>query len=134
LKEHIHGRVLHVVATEHARTKSGKRREIPVNEATQATIDELLYKNDTDFIMPRMNFRSLLRSFDRDVERLDRPGSLYWLRRTFCAHYALAGTPIRAVQQWARHSRIEMTERNSHVSKEFDRFARNINFGEKQFS
>lgn len=132
-KEHIDGRVLHVVSTEHARTKSGRRRTIPINDAAGAALDELLHKNETGFVMPQMNHRSLSRAFDRDIKRLELPGSLHWLRHTFCTHHVLAGTPIRAVQQLAGHSTIAVTERYCHVLNELGKFGENVSFGEKKF-
>jgi site-specific recombinase XerD len=74
-----------------------------------------------------------LNSENERIKRLDLPGSLHWLRHTFCTHHVLAGTPIRAVQQLAGHSTIAVTERYCHVLNELGKFGENVSFGEKKF-
>lgn len=43
-------------------------------------------------------------------------GGVHILRHTFCAHLAMRGAPVRAIQNLAGHADLTMTMRYMHLS------------------
>lgn len=133
--DHIQDGFIYVVSTEEARTKSGKSRQIPLSDKAEEAIDELKYDDawdkhmDKNYVFPRMHPASLTRAYRNHIERLQLPGSLHWLRHTFCTYHVLNGTPIRAIQLLAGHSTIAVTERYTHVINELEKYKGNVNVG-----
>lgn len=125
--------VVHVVSTENARTKSAKYRAIPLNnkakEAIAALDEDSQWTGNMDraYVFPQVHETSLTRSFKNHVTACQLPGSLHWLRHTYCTYHVLAGTPIRAIQMLAGHSTVAVTEKYTHVISELNQFAGNIN-------
>ncbi len=54
------------------------------------------------------------------------PGSLHWLRNTYCTYNVLAETPLRGIQMLAGHSTVAVSEKYTHVISELNQFAGNI--------
>ena len=107
------------------RTKSGKRRWIPLSKSAlealaelQAEADERDVEEDRAFLFPRILPRSFSRVFERAVERAELPGSLHWTRHTFCSHLVMKRVPLRTVQALAGHASIVTTEAYSHLCPE----------------
>jgi len=119
-RKHIGQDEMKVLSLPNARTKSRKWREVPLGEAAQEALDAMPKKG---LIAPVMNPESLSRAFKRDLDRVGLAGSLHSLRHTYCSHMVMAGHSLRTVQICAGHSSAEVTERYSHLSKEFLRNA-----------
>ena len=139
-KEHIENNinskgdsVVHVVSAENARTKSAKYRAIPLNSKAKEAIDALdddsqwTGSMDRAYVFPQVHETSLTRSFKKHALACELPGSLHWLRHTYCTYHVLAGTPIRAIQMLAGHSTVSVTEKYTHVISELNQFGGNIN-------
>ena len=110
-KNDIAGDSLRVVSDEGARTKSGKWREVPLNNPAQDALKEI--RGESGFVFPRMVPRSLSRHFSNDSAAVG--GSIHWLRHTYCSHLVMAGVPLRVVQKLAGHSTYRVTERYAHL-------------------
>ena len=101
--------------------KSGKSREIPLNEKALAALER------------QRHLRGEL-VFCDDAGRMLRKGACKWplwsackraglrrigwhaLRHTFASHLVMRRAPLKAVQELLGHSTIEMTMRYSHLS------------------
>lgn len=107
---------IRVVSTDEARTKSGKWREVPLNEFAQEAIDVLRPESaGSTYLLQRVNPRSLTRAFDRTLRRAGLDGSTHCLRHTFCSHLVMAGVPLRVVQALAGHASVKTTEKYAHL-------------------
>lgn len=94
------------------RTKSGRWREIPLNQRALAAIAAL----PDPFVSVHPD--TLGDWFKRDAEAAKIGGSLHRLRHTFCAHLAMAGVSLRRIQIYAGHSDYKITERYAHLAPE----------------
>jgi site-specific recombinase XerD len=99
-----------------SRTKSGKWREIPLNNAARLSVAILVGERKTGLVMARINARSLTRAFDRDRKKAGLPGNLHWLRHTFISHLVMSGMNLRKVQILAGHANYSTTEKYAHLS------------------
>jgi integrase len=104
--------ILRVESTEAGRTKSGKWREVPLNDAAV----QCLTKMGADRLFPNVHMDTLSKMFARDAAKAGVGGSIHKLRHTFCSHLVAAGVPLRVVQALAGHSSITVTERYSHLA------------------
>ena len=104
--------ILRVESTEAGRTKSGRWREVPLNDAAVAC----LAKMGAVRLFPAVHMDTLSKMFSRDAKRAGVGGSIHKLRHTFCSHLVSAGVPLRVVQALAGHSSITVTERYSHLA------------------
>lgn len=93
------------------RTKSGRLRRIPVNAAAAETLQAL----GSPYLLPRVDPHSLTRAYARCARLAGLPGTVHWLRHTFCSSLVLAGVPLRVVQELAGHASITTTEQYAHV-------------------
>lgn len=103
-----------VVSTEEARTKSGKKRVIPLSKGAQAALEEL--KRDGPYLLPRIHPNKLSNRFERHAEVTGAGGSLHWLRHTFISYLVMRGVPLRTVQELAGHASITTTMRYAHLA------------------
>lgn len=92
-------------------TKSGKSRKVPLNDAARAARDYLKSASDTEYLLPRMHKVSLSRAFKTDAKRAGLPGSVHWLRHSFCTSLLLNNVPPRVAQALMGHSGLEVTLR-----------------------
>jgi len=122
-------KVVTIVSTAGARTKSGKWREIPLSDNAIAAAQALIAEHGkTGFVLPRIASESLSRAFLKDVARLGLGGSLHSLRHSYGAHLVMAGVPLRSLQVLMGHASFRTTERYAHVGKDHLRAkARRIN-------
>lgn len=103
-------------------TKNGRPRHIPLNPvALQAFSDILARRTDgpmvVDIKSPRAWFEAAVSECGiKDFRWHD-------LRHTFGSRLAMAGVPIRAIQELMGHQTIAMTLRYSHLSPGFQREA-----------
>ncbi len=111
-----------VESIEDERTKSGKWREIPLNESALMAI-ERFNRKDEKYLFPRENPKSISRAFARVLNRAEGiatpKGSLHCLRHTYCSHLVMAGKPLRLVQKLAGHSKMETTEHYAHLAPNY---------------
>lgn len=91
------------------RTKSGKRREVPLNGAALEALAAL-----PDRIAP-VTPDTLGKWFRQDARALGITGSVHRLRHTFCSHLAMAGVPLRRIQSLAGHGDYKTTEQYAHL-------------------
>ncbi|GLQ96422.1 integrase [Dyella mobilis] len=91
------------------RTKSGKRREVPLNASALSALAELPNK----FV--KCHADTLSDWFTEDAEAAKIGGTLHRLRHTFCAHLAMAGVPLRRIQKFAGHADYKTTEMYAHL-------------------
>lgn len=123
-RNHILGGSIHVLSTEAERTKSGKWREVPLNEPAGIALQNL---PGTDYVLPRVNPRSITRAFGNCLRRAGIDGSLHCLRHTYGSHLVQAGVPLRVVQQLMGHAHSATTEKYAHVGQiHLDESARKI--------
>lgn len=112
-------KVIQVVSSSGARTKSGKWREVPLSDNAIEAVTALIEQHGhTGFVTPRITNESLSRAFLKDVGRLGLGGSLHSLRHTYGAHMVMAGVPLRTLQILMGHANIKTTERYAHVGKD----------------
>lgn len=114
-RKHILGGSLHILSTESERTKSGKWREVPINERAGIALEHM---PGDDYIYPRVNPRSVTRAFDKCAKRADLDGSLHCLRHTYGSHLVQAGVPLRVVQQLMGHAHFSTTEKYAHLDRD----------------
>ena len=109
---------LRVLSEAGSRTKSGKWREIPINNAAREALDNLIGDRESGFLIPRVDLRSISRAFARDAKRAGIGGKLHWLRHTFVSHLVMSGMTLRKVQVLAGHANYSTTEKYAHLSPE----------------
>ena len=106
-----------VTSSAENRTKSGKTRVIPLNDAAQEAIKMIKSTRGNsrdwhpDYVLPRMHKRSMSRWFEYDAERAGIDGTLHDLRHTFCTQLVLAGVHLRMICKLAGHSTTKVTEK-----------------------
>lgn len=91
------------------RTKSGRRREIPLNNAAVKALESLPDR------IAGAERDTLTHWFADDVTGAGVGGNLHRLRHTFCAHLAMAGVPLRRIQILAGHADYKTTEAYAHL-------------------
>ena len=102
------GDQLYVESTAAQRTKSGRYRIIPLSAGALEALEDL----GEDALLPAMHPDTLTHAFISDAKKAGLPGSLHWLRHTFCSQ--LINThfvPAPVVQQLAGHADIKTTMR-----------------------
>lgn len=103
-----------IESTEGARTKSGKWREVPLNDQAAAALDSMVLHDG--FYIPRMHPENFSRAFRRIAQATGVGGSLHHLRHTYCSHLVMAGVPLRTVQILAGHAHSSTTEKYAHLA------------------
>ena len=108
--------------------KSGKPREVPLSEDARTALKrhrhlrgELVFcdadgRPFTHRVATRMLWRALKRAGLRLV-------GWHSLRHTFASQLAMAGAPLKAIQELLGHANIQMTMRYAHLSPEIARDA-----------
>ena len=105
------GGTIRVESTEAGRTKSGKWREVPLNDDAKAALRSL----GRNALSPCAK-DTLTHRFADVARAAGVGGNLHMLRHTFCAHLVMAGVSLRAVQVLAGHSTYAITERYAHLA------------------
>lgn len=95
--------------TARVRTKSGRRREVPLNDAAVSALEGL-----TTRLAP-FHPDTLSDWFTDDATVAGIGGTLHRLRHSFCAHLAMAGVPLRRIQMFAGHADYKTTEIYAHL-------------------
>jgi integrase len=104
-------------------TKSGKARQIPVNDRLDAVLRDLRRKNHLKseyvFCDPQgRRFHEVKRSFASACRRAGIGDFRFHdLRHTFASHLVMNGVSLKAVQELLGHSDLTMTMRYAHLSQ-----------------
>lgn len=98
------------------RTKSAKWRAIPLNAHARRALAWL----GDDLLVPVVA-DTLGDWFTEDAEAAGLPGSLHWLRHTFCTILAQQGVSLHEIKRLAGHSSITVTEKYAHHAPDFGR-------------
>lgn len=101
--------ILYVESLPSGRTKSGKWRAIPLNADARAAI-KLLGEDRLVDAHPD----TLGDWFAEDATEAKLPGTLHWLRHTFCTALVQSGVSLYDVKVLAGHSSITVTEKYAH--------------------
>jgi integrase len=117
--EHVdlEGRMLRILSTEAARTKSGRWRQVPLSDAAIDALSRLLPAN-AERVIPHVTGPSLSRAFLRDATGLRLKGSLHSLRHSYGAHMVMAGVALRTLKDLMGHARIETTMIYAHIAED----------------
>lgn len=105
----VRGGNLYVESVAEGRTKSGKWRVIPLNAGALAALARL---GDDRLVMAHAD--TISDWFSADARSAGLPGTLHWLRHTFCTALVQSGVSLYDVKVLAGHSTIQITERYAH--------------------
>jgi len=106
--------VLRVLSKADARTKSGKWRQIPLNDAAIDALSRLIPANE-GWVIRHVRGPSLSRAFLKDARALKLDGSAHSLRHSYGTHMAMARIPLRVLKEHMGHRRIETTMIYLHI-------------------
>ncbi|MDO8580650.1 MAG: site-specific integrase, partial [Candidatus Omnitrophota bacterium] len=103
------------------RTKSGKKRVLPVNEDMKKVFDSIPKQSDSHYVFFDKNGQSYVHvrcAFER-AKAIAKITDFHWhdLRHTTASHLAMAGVDLYTIKDLLGHSTILMTERYAHLSK-----------------
>ncbi len=101
--------ILYVESLPSGRTKSGKWRAIPLNVDARAALKELGKDRLVD-----AHPDTLSEWFAEDAQSAKLPGTLHWLRHTFCTALVQSGVSLYDVKMLAGHSSVTVTEKYAH--------------------
>lgn len=105
-----------------AMTKSGKGRQIPINESLAEVLSEVRLEKQlkSPFVFcdaQGRRFQDVKNSFQGACRRAGiRDFTFHDLRHTFASHLVMQGAGLAAVQKLLGHADIKMTMRYSHLS------------------
>jgi integrase len=114
----VQGGLLVIESTTEGRTKSGKWRAVPLNPQAKAALKGLGADRLAD-----CHADTLGDWFKVDAAEAGLPGTLHWLRHTFCTALVQSGVSLHEVQRLAGHSSVAVTERYAHHAPDFGRAA-----------
>lgn len=100
---------LYVESTPTGRTKSGKWRWVPLNDAAT---DALASLGEDRLVTCHKD--TLGDWFREDAKSAGVTGTAHWLRHTFCTYLAQAGVSLHDIKDLAGHSSIAVTEMYAH--------------------
>jgi len=104
--------------------KSGREREVPLNERALKALRDYPRRIDSPWVFPQRDGgfirnpqHTCAEAILRNAERAGiRPIGWHTLRHTFASHLAMRGVPLKAIQELMGHATIEMTMRYAHLS------------------
>ena len=102
-------------------TKSGARREIPINETLRETLEVLPRHIKSPFVFwsgeKGKPYQGVKRSFNSAVRRGGlKDFSFHDLRHTFASHLVMAGVDLASVKELLGHKTLTMTLRYAHLA------------------
>jgi integrase len=113
-------------------TKSGKARQIPINDRLSEVFREVRWGNQlkSPYVFcdsQGRRFRAVTRSFASACRRAGIEAFRFHdLRHTFASHLVMKGASLKAVQELLGHSDMAMTMRYAHLSQEHLRDSVNL--------
>jgi len=105
-------------------TKSGKARQIPINDRLEQLLRELRQKNQlkSQYVFCGPDGKRLYwiaRSFNTACKKVGLEDFRFHdLRHTFASHLVMKGASLKAVQELLGHADLKMTMRYAHLSQE----------------
>jgi integrase len=101
-------------------TKSGKRREIPINEAVRQTLQGLVRHLESPYVFTDVKgkrFQDVQRAFHSACRRAGITDfTFHDLRHTFASHLVMAGVDLTTVKELLGHKSLSMTLRYAHLA------------------
>ena len=101
-------------------TKSGEKREIPLNNTAKKTLISVLKHPDSPYVFCNKEgepYGDIKKSFLSAVKRADIINlHFHDLRHTFASHLVMSGVDLNTVRELLGHHSLEMTLRYSHLS------------------
>ncbi len=116
--EHDRGESILIESTDIARTKSRKWREVPLSINARESLDILIERSNTDYVLGIATKDSWTQSFARDRDSAGLGGSLHSLRHTFGTHQGIKGTPVQVLKELMGHASIKTTEKYLHAAQQ----------------
>jgi len=108
-------------------TKTGERREIPVNDFLYDTLTALKKKRNGSYVFSNKEgepYGDIRRSFSTALKRAGIENFRFHdLRHTFASHLVMSGVDLKTVQELMGHKTIDMTLRYAHLSPDHKRKA-----------
>lgn len=117
-RQDIRDGVLVVESTAEGRTKSGKWRAIPLSPHAKRALRHL-----GDDWLAGCAVDTLGRRFTAEARAAGLPGTLHWLRHTFCTVLAQQGVSLHDIKALAGHSSVAVTEIYAHHQPGYGRAA-----------
>jgi len=106
-------------------SKSGKRRDIPMNDLLTETLKYGIKKPGSEYVFCDENgepFTRLDRSFKTALKRAGiRSFRFHDCRHTFSSYWMMSGGDIYKLSQILGHSTVKVTERYAHLSPDYGR-------------
>lgn len=118
LPSDVRNRILYVESAPSGRTKNARWRAIPLNKDALRALKALGKKK-----LVNCHPDTLGDWFSAEAKDLKLPGSLHWLRHTFCTALAQSGRSLHEIKQLAGHSSITVTEQYAHHAPGFGKAA-----------
>ena len=101
-------------------TKSGEKREVPINEISYNTLLEIRKHPNSPYIFYKQDgktYKSIRTIFDKALRKAEIDNFRFHdLRHTFASQLVMAGVDLKTVQELLGHKSFEMTLRYSHLS------------------
>jgi integrase len=106
-----------IISTEENPTKSGKSRKVPMTDAVrEALIDFRRIENHEKYVFGELVSTEVIRiRLKRALKGTGIEGTPHKFRHSFCSYHAMAGTPIKLIQEMAGHAEYKTTEGYIHV-------------------
>ena len=104
------------------KSKSGKKRTIPIDDTLADTLNALPSRFQKGYVFPSPirpsePYTDLTHTFRRIAQRAEIPnGRFHDLRHTFVSHLVMNGVDIKTVQELLSHHSLTMTMRYSHLA------------------
>ncbi len=116
------------------RTKSGERREIPMNSTVSGLLKGLSRLPGCDYVFHKDNgepFKDVRWSFEKACRAVGIENFRFHdLRHTFASHMVMKGADLKVVQEFLGHKTYIMTLRYAHLSPSYKgKIIERINFG-----
>lgn len=113
-REDVRSGMLYVESSVEGRTKNLRWRPIPLNAAALLALKSL-----GEDKLVECHADTLGDWFSKDAKAVGLPGSLHWLRHTFCTALAQSGVSLHDIKRLAGHSSITVTEQYAHHAPGF---------------
>jgi integrase len=102
------------------KTKSGERREIPINDTVRQTLQSLVRRIDTPYVFAGTRgerFLDVKKGFAAACRRAGiKDFTFHDLRHTFASHLVMAGVDLTTVKELLGHKSLSMTLRYAHLA------------------
>jgi integrase len=101
-------------------SKSGKSRDIPMNETLRETLQVLPRRIDSAYVFPGKGGKAMVDIKKRFHRTLREAGIAHFrfhdLRHTFASHLVMSGVDLVSVKEFLGHADLKMTLRYAHLA------------------